>query len=33
MPKTDQLTPLSAAILFALAGAASKGYAIACGAY
>jgi DNA-binding PadR family transcriptional regulator len=28
MPKTDQLTPLSAAILFALAGGASHGYAM-----
>jgi DNA-binding PadR family transcriptional regulator len=28
MPKSDHLTPLSAAILFALAGGASHGYAI-----
>jgi DNA-binding PadR family transcriptional regulator len=28
MPKADALTPLSAAILFALAGGASHGYAI-----
>jgi DNA-binding PadR family transcriptional regulator len=28
MPKTDQLTPLSAAVLFALAGGASHGYGI-----
>jgi DNA-binding PadR family transcriptional regulator len=28
MPKTDHLTPLSAAVLFALAGGASHGYGI-----